>query len=150
MLTWTDVLHAAKNGNPAPDRRVERTAEEWRARLTAEQYRVARTKGTERPFSSEMCSLFEPGLYACVCCDTLLFDSEEKFESGTGWPSFTQPFTPNAVAYHLDSSLAMQRVETTCNTCDAHLGHVFPDGPPPGGLRYCINAVALKKVEETS
>ena len=150
LLTWIDVLHAAKNGNPAPERRVERTDEEWRARLTAEQYRVTRAKGTERPFSSEMCSLFEPGLYACLCCGTELFDSAEKFESGTGWPSFTQPVTPNAVAYHVDSSLAMQRVETTCNTCDAHLGHVFPDGPPPGGLRYCINAVSLKKVEETS
>ena len=150
MLTWADVLEIARSGNPPPERRVERTDEEWRARLTAEQYRVARTKGTERPFSSEMCSLFEPGLYACVCCDTFLFDSEEKFESGTGWPSFTQPFETNAVAYHLDSSLAMQRVETTCNTCDAHLGHVFPDGPPPSGLRYCINAVSLKKVEEAS
>lgn len=150
LLTWIDVLHAAKEGNPAPERRVERTDEEWRARLTAEQYRVTRAKGTERPFSSEMCSLFEPGLYACLCCGTELFDSAEKFESGTGWPSFTQPVTPNAVAYHLDSSLAMQRVETTCNTCDAHLGHVFPDGPPPGGLRYCINAVSLQKVEETS
>ena len=150
MLTWADVLEIARSGNPPPERRVERTDEEWRARLTPDQYRVARAKGTERPFSSEMCSLFEPGLYACVCCGTRLFDSEEKFESGTGWPSFTQPFETNAVAYHLDSSLAMQRVETTCNTCDAHLGHVFPDGPPPSGLRYCINAVSLKKVEETS
>jgi peptide-methionine (R)-S-oxide reductase len=93
-----------------------------------------------------MCSLFEPGLYACVCCDTLLFDSEVKFESGTGWPSFTEPVEEPAVAYHMDTSLGMRRVETTCNTCDAHLGHVFPDGPPPSGLRYCINAAALKKV----
>ncbi len=96
-----------------------------------------------------MCSLFEPGLYACVCCDTLLFDSEEKFESGTGWPSFTQPFKNNAIAYHSDRSFGMHRVETTCNTCDAHLGHVFPDGPAPSGLRYCINAVSLKKVRKT-
>jgi len=150
LLTWSDVVVIAKNGNPPPNRRVERTDEEWRAQLTPEQYRVTRAKGTERPFSSEMCSLFEPGLYACLCCDTLLFDSEEKFESGTGWPSFTQPVDPAAVAYHLDDSLAMQRVETTCNTCDAHLGHVFPDGPPPGGLRYCINALSLAKVEKTS
>jgi methionine-R-sulfoxide reductase len=97
-----------------------------------------------------MCSLFEPGLYVCLCCDTPMFDSEEKFESGTGWPSFTQPIERNSVAYHVDGSLGMSRVETTCNTCDAHLGHVFPDGPPPSGLRYCINAVSLKKVEETS
>ena len=94
-----------------------------------------------------MCSLFEPGLYACLCCDTLLFDSEVKFESGTGWPSFSHPVSLNAVAYHTDGSLGMQRIETTCNTCDAHLGHVFPDGPMPSGLRYCINAAALKKVE---
>ena len=150
MLTWADVLETAKEGNPVPNRRVERTDAEWRSRLTPEQYRVTRGKGTERPFSSEMCSLFEPGRYACVCCHTLLFDSDEKFESGTGWPSFSQPVEPNAIAYHLDDSLAMHRVEAVCNTCDAHLGHVFPDGPPPGGLRYCVNAVSLSKVEESS
>lgn len=148
MLDWNGVLARTEKGNPAPDRRLERTDEEWRARLSPEQYRVARARGTEMPFSSEMCGLFEPGLYACLCCDTELFDSEEKFESGTGWPSFTQPVQDNAVAYHDDSSHGMRRVETTCNTCDAHLGHVFPDGPPPSGLRYCINAVALKKVEK--
>jgi methionine-R-sulfoxide reductase len=146
MLNWRDVLRFADEGNLDPDRRVELSDQEWRARLTPEQYRVTRQKGTERAFSSEMCSLFEPGLYACVCCDTLLFDSEEKFESGTGWPSFTQPVRPNAVAYAADNSFGMRRVETTCNTCDAHLGHVFPDGPQPSGLRYCINAVALTKV----
>ena len=107
---------------------------------------MTREKGTERPFSSPMCSLFEPGRYACVCCGTLLFDSEEKFESGTGWPSFVQPIEESAVAYHADRSHGMYRVETTCNTCGAHLGHVFPDGPRPSGLRYCINAVALDKV----
>jgi len=146
MVTWAEIVRTAMEGNPAPGHRVEHTDEEWRQRLTPEQYRITRGKGTERPFSSEMCSLFEPGLYACVCCDTLLFDSEVKFESGTGWPSFTEPIDPRAVAYHVDDSLGMRRVETTCNTCDAHLGHVFPDGPGPSGLRYCINAVALKKV----
>jgi methionine-R-sulfoxide reductase len=135
MLNWADVLKMADHGNPDPSRRVEREDDEWRTRLTPDQYRVTRRKGTERPFSSEMCSLFEPGLYACVCCDTLLFDSEEKFESDTGWPSFTQPIEPRAVAYHGDDSHGMRRVETTCNVCDAHLGHVFPDGPPPSGLR---------------
>ena len=95
---------------------------------------------------SAMCGLFEPGIYACLCCGTVLFDASEKFDSGTGWPSFTQPVSPNAIAYHVDNSYGMQRVETICNTCDAHLGHVFPDGPPPSGLRYCMNAVALKKV----
>ncbi len=147
MLKWRDVLRLTEEGNPEPDRRVELSDQEWRARLTPEQYRVTRQKGTERAFSSEMCSLLEPGLYACVCCDTLLFDSEEKFESGTGWPSFTQPVQPNAVAHFTDNAYGVRRVETTCNTCDAHLGHVFPDGPRPSGLRYCINAVALTKVE---
>ena len=114
--------------------------------LTPDEYKVTRQAGTERAFSSEMCSLFEPGIYSCRCCDTLLFDASEKFESGTGWPSFTQPIAQNAIAYHLDTAYGMQRVETVCNTCDAHLGHVFPDGPAPSGLRYRMNVVALKKV----
>jgi methionine-R-sulfoxide reductase len=111
-----------------------------------EQFKVTRLKGTERPHSSEMCSLFEPGKYACVCCKTPLFDATTKFESGTGWPSFTQPIEENAVAYHKDVSFGMIRVEALCNSCDSHLGHVFEDGPPPSGLRYCINAVALEKI----
>lgn len=148
MLKWIDILKFTNKGNPAPDRRVVKTEAEWKAQLSPEEFRVTRLKGTERAFSSEMCSLFEPGLYACKCCDTLLFDAGEKFESGTGWPSFTQPVKENAVAYHKDSSFGMIRVETLCNTCDAHLGHVFPDGPEPSGLRYCINAVALTKVEQ--
>ena len=148
MLTWPDILALARDGNLPPPRRVEKFDSEWRDLLSAEAYRVTRGKGTERPFSSEMCSLFEPGVYACLCCGTRLFDSGEKFESGTGWPSFTQPVQRDVVAYHVDDSLAMRRVETTCNVCDAHLGHVFPDGPPPSGLRYCINAVALEKVAE--
>jgi methionine-R-sulfoxide reductase len=148
MLTWPKVLEYARKGGPAPDRRDERPDREWREVLTPEEFRVTRLKGTERPFSSEMCSLFEPGRYQCVCCGTLLFDADVKFESGTGWPSFTQPVAENAVAYVVDLSHGMQRVETTCAVCDAHLGHIFPDGPPPTGLRYCINAVALKKVQE--
>jgi methionine-R-sulfoxide reductase len=145
MIRWPEILNLAKNGNPAPDRKVVKTEGEWRSQLTEEQYYVTRQAGTERPFSSEMCSLFEPGIYACVCCETVLFDSTEKFESGTGWPSFTQPLASNVVAYHFDGPAFLQRVETICNTCDAHLGHVFPDGPAPSGLRYCMNAVALKK-----
>jgi len=145
MLQWSDVLRIAKEGNPAPARRVEKSEAEWRAQLSPEEYRVTRQAGTERAFSSQMCSLFEPGLYACVCCGTLLFDATEKFESGTGWPSFTQPMDPTVVAYHFDGPAFLKRVECVCNTCDAHLGHVFPDGPPPSGLRYCMNAVSLKK-----
>lgn len=147
MLNWKEVLSFSSRANPAPDARVGKTDAEWRAQLTPEQYRVTRTAGTERPFSSQMCSLFEPGIYACLCCGTQLFDASVKFESGTGWPSFSQPLKANVIAYHVDNSHGMARVETVCNTCDAHLGHVFPDGPPPSGLRYCMNAVALKKVD---
>lgn len=149
MLRWIDIIRFATQGNPRPDRVVAKTDAEWRAQLTPEQYRIARQAGTEHAFSSEMCSLFEPGKYACICCGTLLFDSGEKFDSGTGWPSFTQPIQENAVAYRRDESHGMSRVETTCNTCGAHLGHVFLDGPPPGGLRYCINALALTKITST-
>ena len=149
MITWTDVIRISNVGNPTPARRVEKTAAEWREILTPEQYAITREKGTERPFSSEMCSLFKPGQYACVCCGTLLFDSTTKFESGSGWPSFDQPLDENTIAYHSDESHGMIRVETTCNTCDSHLGHVFPDGPEPSGLRYCMNALALKNIVDT-
>lgn len=146
MLTWNDVLYRTRKGNAEPPRRVEKTEEEWKAELSPEVFRITRLRGTERPFSSEMCSAVEPGRYACACCDTVLFDAGEKFESGTGWPSFTQPVDLSVVAYHGDHSHGMTRVETTCAVCDAHLGHVFPDGPRPSGLRYCINALALEKV----
>jgi methionine-R-sulfoxide reductase len=146
MLKWNDVLNFARSGNPPADRRVVKTEKEWRQQLSNEQYKVTREAGTERAFSSPMCNLFEPGIYSCLCCDTVLFDATEKFDSGTGWPSFTQPIKSNAIAYNLDDSYGTTRVETVCNTCDAHLGHVFPDGPPPSGLRYCMNAVALQKV----
>ncbi len=145
MLTWRDVLAVTASGNPEPARRVERTDAEWRALLDPDEYQVTRLKGTERPFSSAMCSRFEPGRYACRCCGTVLFDSGEKFDSGTGWPSFTQPVSREVVAHHVDRAHGMTRVEVTCNVCDAHLGHVFPDGPAPSGLRYCINALSLAK-----
>jgi peptide-methionine (R)-S-oxide reductase len=147
-LGWHQVVELARNGNVTPPRRVEKSNEQWRAVLTADQYDVARRKGTEQPFSSALCSLFEPGRYHCVCCDTPLFDSTSKFQSGTGWPSFTGPVAPDVVAYELDPSYGMQGVEANCNVCDAHLGHVFPDGPPPSGLRFCINAVSLRKASE--
>ena len=147
MLKWNDIIKFAKEGNPEPDRKVIKTDEEWRAQLTPVQYQITRKKGTERPGSSAFCGLFEPGKYACICCGTMLFDANLKFESASGWPSFTQPIKENAIAYILDLSHGMQRIETVCNTCDAHLGHVFPDGPAPSGLRYCMNGEALKKVE---
>jgi methionine-R-sulfoxide reductase len=146
MVTWSDITTIAKQGNPEPDTRVEKSEDEWKKLLTKEQFQVARLKGTERPFSSEMCSRFEPGRYGCICCGTELFDAEEKFESGSGWPSFTQPVKENVVSYHMDTSHGMVRVEALCNVCDAHLGHVFPDGPKPSGLRYCINALSLRKM----
>lgn len=143
MLSWKDIISYAVNGNPKPDRRVEKSDEEWRAQLTAEQYRITRKKGTEAPHSGELCSIYDAGKYSCICCDTPLFDSTIKFDSGTGWPSFTQPIKENAIKYKKDSSFGMIRVEVMCNTCDAHLGHVFPDGPEPSGLRYCINSESM-------
>ncbi len=148
MMTWDEVMRLARAGNLPPPRKVQKSEEEWRAQLGPQAYHVTRQHGTERAFSSEMCSLFEPGRYGCVCCGTLLFDAATKFESGTGWPSFTEPVSPEVIAYVVDRSYGMVRVETLCNVCDAHLGHVFPDGPPPTGLRYCMNAVALRKAAE--
>jgi methionine-R-sulfoxide reductase len=150
MLTWKDLKEFASGENPEPDRTVEKSEEEWQEQLTQEQYAITRLKGTERPGSSDMCYKFDPGLYGCVCCGSVLFNADEKFDSGTGWPSFTQPIEENAVKYEIDRSHGMERIEALCNVCDAHLGHVFPDGPPPGGLRYCINAVSLQKVGEES
>ncbi len=144
-FNWGDVVRLVRDGNPPPPRRVELSDEAWRERLTPEQFRVTREKGTERAHSSAMCTLFEPGLYQCVCCETPLFDSTSKFKSSSGWPSFRQPVAEGVVAYHADNSHGMRRIEATCNVCDAHLGHVFPDGPEPSGLRYCMNAVALVK-----
>jgi peptide-methionine (R)-S-oxide reductase len=146
-LNWNQVVERARHANVAPPRRVEKSDAEWRAMLTQNQYYVVRGKGTEPRFSSEFCGLFEPGRYHCIGCDTPVFDSTSKFESGSGWPSFTMPLTPNVVAYHLDTSHGMEGIEANCSVCDAHLGHVFPDGPPPTGLRFCINAVSLRKAK---
>jgi len=149
MLRWEDIIFFATKGNPGRVDRITRTDDEWRARLTPEEFRVTRRRGTEAPFSSEMCGLFGPGRYTCRCCGTLLFDSSQKYDSGTGWPSFGQPVAMDVIAYRTDDSHGMERIETICNVCDAHLGHVFPDGPGPSGLRYCMNAVALQKVDGT-
>ena len=143
MLTWKDIINFAVNGNPIPDHRVEKSQDEWRSQLTTEQYRITRKKGTEMAHTGALCSRYDAGIYRCVCCDTPLFDSTIKFESGTGWPSFTQPIKINAIKYEKDSTFGMVRVEVLCNTCDAHLGHIFPDGPAPSGLRYCINSESM-------
>ena len=122
----------------------------WKAKLTPEQFEVTRKKGTERAFTGEYCHAFAPGIYACVCCDTPLFDSKKKFDSGTGWPSFNDPIAPDSVEIHRDESHFMVREEALCVKCGAHLGHVFDDGPPPTGKRYCMNSVALKLVGEAN
>ena len=145
MLTWKNIEDFVKNGVPAPENKVIKTEEEWRKLLSDDVFFITRQSGTEHAFSSEMCSRFEPGIYACVCCGTLLFDASEKFDSQSGWPSFTQPLKENAIAYTADTTHMMTRIEVTCNCCDAHLGHVFPDGPEPSGLRYCINSLSLKR-----
>lgn len=144
MLTWNDVIHFAVKGNPEPDQRVEKSEAAWKAMLTPEQFRITRLKGTEMAHTGALCTTYDAGKYNCICCDTPLFDATIKYNSGSGWPSFTQPIKENAVKYEKDNSYGMVRVEVMCNTCDAHLGHVFPDGPEPGGLRYCVNSESIK------
>lgn len=126
-----------------PQVKVRKTDAEWRAQLTPEQYRVTRQHGTEQPFTGPFLNNKEPGTYRCVSCGRPLFRSETKYDSGSGWPSFFAPIDPGAVSEHVDTSLHMTRTEVRCADCDAHLGHVFPDGPRPTGLRYCMNGTAL-------
>jgi peptide-methionine (R)-S-oxide reductase len=128
---------------PANKTKVQRTDAEWRELLTPEQFHVMREKGTERPFTGALVNNHDDGIYRCGACQAPLFKSETKFESGSGWPSFFQPISPDAVETHEDGSFGMRRVEAVCGTCGAHLGHIFPDGPKPTGERYCINSASL-------
>jgi peptide-methionine (R)-S-oxide reductase len=128
--------------------KVVKSDADWRQQLSPQQYHVTREHGTERPFTGPYWSEKRPGSYACVCCDAPLFEAATKYESGTGWPSFFAPVAPGAVTTHEDRSWFMRRTEVRCARCDAHLGHVFPDGPEPSGQRYCINGTALKFTPE--
>src|SRR5689334_17504539 len=135
---------AGRSCNTVPVTKIQKTEEQWRAELTPEQYRVLREKGTERPFSGKYDHTFEPGTYRCAGCGTELFDSDAKYDSGCGWPAFSAPADGDAIQEETDTTFGMTRTEVLCANCGGHLGHVFPDGPHPTGLRYCINSAALQ------
>ncbi len=144
MVTIVPFTDAGVKQAPVTVAKVVKTDSEWQKQLTPIEYAVARKEGTERPFSGKTWNLHDKGIYRCVCCDTALYDSETKFESGTGWPSFWQPIAEENIVKTSDSSMLMVRTAISCKRCDGHLGHVFEDGPKPTGLRYCMNSASMK------
>jgi peptide-methionine (R)-S-oxide reductase len=142
-----EFSNAGQRGDVATVTTILKTDAEWKQQLSADAFEITRRAGTERPYSGQYWNLHDKGLYRCICCDTALFSSDTKFESGTGWPSFWQPIAKENVHERVDISLGMERTAVSCARCDAHLGHVFDDGPRPTGLRYCMNSVALKFVK---
>jgi peptide-methionine (R)-S-oxide reductase len=144
MVTIIEFTDNAERKSSKTLERITKTEDEWRRQLSAASFEVTRHAGTERPYTNENSNHHAKGVFRCICCDTALFDSETKFDSGTGWPSFWAPIAKENVLETTDSTLGMTRTEVTCRLCDAHLGHVFDDGPKPTGLRYCMNSVSLK------
>jgi peptide-methionine (R)-S-oxide reductase len=142
------TMKAGAKNNDSPVPKVLRSDEEWKRILTPEQYYVTRQKGTEAPYSSPLNKIHDQGIFACVCCDLPLFSSKQKYDSQTGWPSFWAPIAKANVSEAVDNSLSEVRTEVLCARCDAHLGHVFDDGPRPTGLRYCMNGVAMKFIKK--
>ena len=144
IISATILFAACAKKESAVTNKVVKAEAEWKAQLSAEQYRVTRQQGTERPYTGEYWNHKELGIYSCVCCETDLFLSDTKFDSGCGWPSYFKPVNSKVITEKCDTSAGRVRTEVLCSSCDAHLGHVFPDGPPPTGLRYCINSASIK------